>query len=131
MERHDTRAFYRWLEKSKGTEFDIIKCRKMQFLSLAESQNTFGIRTLSVCGFINNDVVTLGSEIKQQYDESAEDYYNRAFDILAVCCELMDAVNEILCDEGAWSAGYFQGKLEEWKSERLGKLPSEAEGGNA
>lgn len=119
MERRDTAAFQRWLAKTKNTELDIIKCRKMQSLSITESENTFGISSVSVCGFENNDVIKLGGEIKQQYDESKEVYYNRVYDILIICCELMDAVNEIMIDEGAWSAGYFQKRLTEWRDEKI------------
>ena len=114
MGKYNTDAFFRWLGKSKATEHDIIRCRKMQNMSLSETENSFGITTISVCGFINNDVVKLGGELKQQYDEDKMAYYQRVYDILVVCCDLMDSVNEILADEGAWSAGYFKGRIDEW-----------------
>ena len=118
MANRDNRDFFKWLEKSKSTEFDIIKCRKMQSMNLMESENTFGISSISVCGFINNDVVKLGGEIRQQYDEDKQTYYERVYKILIVCCELMDSVNEILVDEGSWSAGYFKERLRAWKEEK-------------
>ena len=118
MAKQDNTAFFRWLEKTKNTEADIIKCRKMQSPTLSESENAFGISTISVCGFIHNDVVKLGDEIKQQYDESKPAYYQRVYDILIVASRLMDSVNEILVDEGAWGAGYFENKLNEWKAQK-------------
>ena len=121
MEKRDTTEFQKWLAKYKNTELDIIKCRKMQSMTITESESTFGIATISVCGFQNNDVITLGSNIKQHYDESREDYYKRVYDILMVCGELMDSVNEILADEAAWTGGYFQKKFMEWGQEKLKK----------
>ena len=121
MEKRDTTEFQKWLAKYKNTEWDIIKCRKMQSMTITESESTFGIATISVCGFQNNDVITLGSNIKQHYDESREDYYKLVYDILMVCGELMDSVNEILADEAAWTGGYFQKKFMEWGQEKLKK----------
>lgn len=111
---YNQQDFFKWLEKSKANEFDIIKCRKMQSSSLTETENTFGIKSIQICGFINNDVVKLGGEIKQKYDESNEAYYKRVYDIISVCCGLMDSVNQILVDEGAWGKDYFQNKLDGW-----------------
>lgn len=119
MRKHDSGEFLHWLDKTKNTEFDIIKCRKMQSPSLSEVENTFGITTISVCGFINNDVVKLGGDIKQHYDEDKPTYYKRVYEILGVACELMDSVNAILADEGAWSATYFHDRLEKWLEQKL------------
>jgi len=117
--KHDINEFNNWLKKSKATELDIINCRKMQSLSLMEMKNPYGINTVAVCGFINNDVVKLGGDIVQRYDENIEDFYRRAYRILITCCELMDAVNAILVDTGSWGANYFQDKLNEWLKEKL------------
>ncbi len=106
--------FQKWLAKSKCTELDIIKCRKMQSMSIVENDNTFGIGDISVCGFENMDVVQMGGLIKQHYDEDKKAFYERVYGILNVCGQLMDSVNEIMADEGAWSAGYFQKKFKEW-----------------
>ena len=116
---YNHKDFFRWLEKSKATELDIIKCRKMQSPSFSETSNIYGIRSIQICGFINNDLVKLGGEIKQQYDESEAAYYKRVYDIVNVCCVLMDSVNEILVDEGSWSKGFFQKKLQEWLKDKL------------
>ncbi len=105
--------FSKWMEKTKCTEMDVIQARKLQNISITETENTFGISTLSVCGFLNNDV-TQFQPIVQHYDESKPDFYKRAFEVMAIGCELMDSVNEILRDEGAWSPEYFTNKLEEW-----------------
>ncbi|MDD6157246.1 MAG: hypothetical protein PUB52_09570 [Lachnospiraceae bacterium] len=118
MSKYDNSDFLHWMEKSKITEHDIIDCRKMQSSSLTETENTFGITTISVCGFINNDVVRLGGDIKQHYDESKEAYYERVYRILIICCELMDDVNEVIADEGAWSPGHFVKKLNQWKESK-------------
>ncbi|MCR5468968.1 MAG: hypothetical protein K6F37_08415 [Lachnospiraceae bacterium] len=118
-QNHDLSEFNRWLEKSKGTELDIINCRKMQSVSLVERKNAFGIYTVAVCGFVNNDMVKLGGDIVQRYDESLEDFYKRAYRILLICSELMDAVNEVLVDTGSWGAHYFQDKLNEWFKEKI------------
>lgn len=118
MSECDTKDFFKWLEKSKATEADVINCRKMQSVSFTESENIYGITTISVCGFINNDVVKLGGEIRQQYDEKKGDYYDRVYRILFVCSELMDAVNGILVDEGSWGKDYFQVKLKEWREKK-------------
>lgn len=114
MIKYDSQDFLRWLETTRFTEYDIIKCRKMQSASITETENAFGISTISVCGFDHMDVIKLGGEIKQRYDEDKTAFYKRAHSILGICCELMDSVNEVLADEGAWSAGYFQGQLEKW-----------------
>ena len=119
MEKRNTEAFQKWLAKYRYTEIDIIRCRKMQSMSIMETENTFGISCVSVCGFINNDVARLGGDIKQHYDESKDVYYKRVYDILIICCELMDSVNEILADEGAWSSGYFQKRINEWRDEKI------------
>lgn len=118
MEQRNTTEFFKWLAKTKCTETDIIKCRKMQAINITENENIYGISTIIVCGFLNNDVVKLGGEIKQKYDENKQQYYQRVAEILAICCDLMDAANEILVDEGAWGEGYFRTKLEEWKRKK-------------
>ncbi|MCR5273322.1 MAG: hypothetical protein K6E13_10140 [Lachnospiraceae bacterium] len=117
--KHDINEFEHWLKKSKATETDIINCRKMQSLSLMEKKNAYGINSVSVCGFINNDVVKLGGDIVQRYDESLEDFYKRAYRILIICCELMDAVNAIMTDAGSWGPDYFQTKLTNWINSKL------------
>ena len=122
MEEQDKVNFSRWLIKSNCTELDIIHCRKMQSMSITEAENTFGITTLSVCGFEHNDMLLLGGEIKQQYAETKEAYYNRVFGILLICAKLMDSVNEILADEGAWSTGYFEKRFSDWHSEKIASL---------
>ena len=114
MNDQDITAFYNWIKKSKVTEYDIIACRKMQSLSFSESSNAYGIITLSVSGFYNNDFVKLGEEIRQYYSETPEDFYKRVYVILGVCSDLMDSVNGILHDEGSWSADYFRSKLDAW-----------------
>ena len=43
MEKRNTEAFQKWLAKYRYTEIDIIKCRKMQSMSIMETENTFGI----------------------------------------------------------------------------------------
>lgn len=116
MKKTDSGDFLKWLEKSKCTEKDIIGCRKMQSMSISETETTFGISTISVCGFIRNDVVKLGGDIKQRYDESKPAYYDRVYNILIICARLMDSVNEILADHGAWGAGYYEKKIDQWKS---------------
>ena len=105
--------FLKWMEKTKCTELDVIRARKLQNISITETENTFGITTISVCGFLNNDV-TQFQPIVQHYDESKPDFYKRAYGVMAIGCELMDSVNEILRDDGAWSPEYFSKKLEEW-----------------
>lgn len=120
MSKYDNTEFLHWLQKSKATEHDIIDCRKMQSASLSETENTFGITTISVCGFINNDVVRLGGDIRQHYDEDKATYYERVYRILIICCELMDSVNAIIADEGAWSDGYFTNRLEKWMEKKRG-----------
>lgn len=122
MENLDTTEFFKWLEKTKSTEHDIINCRKMQSLSIAESENAFGINKVSVCGFIHNDVVQLGGEIVQRYDEDKAQFIDRAFKIFMVSAALMDSVNGILCDEGAWGADYFTRRLTEWRDKKLTEI---------
>lgn len=128
MEKFDSEVFFKWLEKVKCTETDIIRCRKMQYMSITESETTFGITTVAVCGFIDNDVVRLGGDIKQRYDEQKTDYYERAYTILMICAQLMDSVNVVLADYGAWGEGYFQKKMQEWKDSK--KTKNEKEIGN-
>lgn len=106
--------FNKWMKKSQITEIDIINCRKMQSFTITEGTNAFGISYVSVSGFFNNDFVKLGEELRQQYDETPMQFYERAYGVLIICCELMDSVNGILCDEGSWSLDYFQNKLNSW-----------------
>lgn len=122
MEYVDATDFFKWLEKSNFTESDIIHCRKMQYFNIVESENVYGISGVSVCGFINSDVVKMGNEIKQHYSESKKDYYERVYRIMCVCANLMDSVNEILKDEGSWGIDYFHKKFKEWKDEADKKL---------
>ena len=49
------KTFKEWLQKSKITELDVIKCRKMQSVSIAETENAYGITTISAGGVIDND----------------------------------------------------------------------------
>lgn len=119
MEQKEQKEFFAWLRKTKFTELDIINCRKMQSVSIVENENIFGISTISVCGFINNDVVKVGAEIKQQYSENKHDFYERAFSILHICAKLMDSVNGVLADEGSWTNSYFEEKFVEWKNKSL------------
>ena len=118
MAEHNTKKFFQWLEKSKLTEHDIIKCRKMQSFTISETSNAFGITTISASGFYNNDYIQLGPEIKQQYAETREDFYDRVFEIYYVCGELMDAVNDILQDEGSWSDNYFRNRIYDWRKSK-------------
>ena len=115
MAEHNTANFFKWLEKSNLTEHDIIKCRKMQSFTISEKSNAFGITTITASGFYNNDYIQMGPEIKQQYAEMREDFYDRVFDIYYVCAELMDAVNDVMQDEGSWSKDYFRGRIFEWR----------------
>lgn len=122
MAYRDSKEFYRWMKKSKVTEIDIINCRKMQSVTMTEDTNAFGISSVAVSGFLNNDFVKLGEEIRQQYDETPQQFYQRAYDILIICSELMDSVNGILCDEGSWSSDYFQTKLNGWIEKKRATL---------
>ena len=74
MAEHNTANFFKWLEKSNLTEHDIIKCRKMQSFTISENSNAFGITTITASGFLHNDYIQLGPEIKQHYSETKEDY---------------------------------------------------------
>lgn len=118
MAEHNTANFFKWLEKSNLTEHDIIKCRKMQSFTISENSNAFGITTITASGFLHNDYIQLGPEIKQHYSETKEDYLDRVFDIYYVCAELMDAVNDVLADEGAWSDNYFRTRVFDWRKSK-------------
>lgn len=111
--RKSSEEFLRWMEKAKVTELDVIAARKLQNMSITETENMFGITSISVCGFLNNDV-TQFQPMVQHYDESKEDFYKRVYGVMAIACELMDSVNEILRDDGAWSPEYFTNKLQDW-----------------
>lgn len=118
MENQDLTAFYNWIKKSKIDEHDIIRCRKMQSMSISETSNAYGIVTISVSGFYNNDFIKLGEEIRQYYSENKETYYKRVYTILGVCSDLMDSVNGILQDEGSWSSDYFRSRIDSWYKEK-------------
>ena len=114
MGDRDNTVFFQWLKKSNITEQDVIGCRKMQSMAITEDTNAFGISTISISGFENNDFVKLGEAIKQHYSETPEAYAKRVYDIYMTCAELMDSVNSILKDEGSWSSDYFQTKINTW-----------------
>lgn len=114
--------FWNWLKKYNFTEEDIIHCRKMQSVNIMENENVYGISSVNVCGFLNNDVLKLGGEIKQQYSEDKRSYYERCYGIYEICAKLMDSVNEVLGDEGSWGKDYFAHKFVEWRDKSIEKL---------
>ena len=121
------KTFKEWLQKSKITELDVIKCRKMQSVSIAETESAYGITTRSAGGFSDNDYVKVGEPIKQHYAESKEEYYKRVHTVMIVSADLMDAVNGVLADEGSWGPDYFHQKVEHWYSEKMNSLSQNQE----